>query len=139
MLVSWIQTQVFFNRYKLVFHKFVSPRKLTLSVLQACDITGGLYLKIPQKAALLQYLLVKSFRTQFYSSLPSPILKLIVFFLNSGCSCPTPSSALSCCCHHVPTWTTELRVSATETSLRLATCAQFVYQVSFNPSLNKEM
>ncbi|TNM89657.1 hypothetical protein fugu_003891 [Takifugu bimaculatus] len=27
------------------------------SVLQACDITGGLYLKIPQKAALAQYLL----------------------------------------------------------------------------------
>lgn len=27
--------------------------------LQACDITGGLYLKIPQKVALAQYLLVK--------------------------------------------------------------------------------
>lgn len=28
------------------------------SVLQACDITGGLYLKVPQMPSLLQYLLV---------------------------------------------------------------------------------
>lgn len=27
-------------------------------VLQACDITGGLYLKVPQMPSLLQYLLV---------------------------------------------------------------------------------
>lgn len=29
-------------------------------VLQACDITGGLYLKVPQMPSLLQYLLVRS-------------------------------------------------------------------------------
>lgn len=60
-------------------------------------------------------------------------------FFNSGCSCLTQSSARSCCCRHVRTWTTGLRVSAIETSSRSVTCAPFVYQVSFNPSLNKQM
>jgi len=27
-------------------------------IFQACDISGGIYLKIPQRAGLLQYLLV---------------------------------------------------------------------------------
>lgn len=34
--------------------------------LQACDITNGLYLKIPQLSGLLQYLLV-SFAIKFFS------------------------------------------------------------------------
>lgn len=113
----------------------------TLSVLQACDITGGLYLRIPQKAALAQYLLVKSVCARFSSS-PRPSLKILVptvVFFNSGCSCPTPSSARSCCCRRARTWTTELRVSAIETSSRSVTCAPSVYQVSFDPSLTKQM
>lgn len=59
-----------------------------------------------------------------------------VFFLNSGCSCLTPSSAHSWCCHHQHMWTTELRASVIEISSRSAMCALFVCQVSLIPSQN---
>lgn len=39
--------------------KSSGPCLVQMFVLQACDITGGLYLKIPQKVALAQYLLVR--------------------------------------------------------------------------------
>lgn len=35
------------------------PWQRALCVLQACDITGGMYLKVPQMPSLLQYLLVR--------------------------------------------------------------------------------
>lgn len=44
--------------YTLYLYIYIPRFALTLYVLQACDITGGLYLKIPQKIALAQYLLV---------------------------------------------------------------------------------
>lgn len=146
MRASWTWTQGFFSRY-LVFHSCFSKQnhwrhhtgEPTLSVLQACDITGGLYLKIPQKVALAQYLLVNSFCLPSTSSPRLCPEVLTVVFFNSGCSCLTPSSARSCCCRHVRTWTTGPRVSAIETSSRSVTCAPFVYQVSFNPRLNKQM
>lgn len=104
---------------------------------QACDITGGLYLKIPQKVALAQYLLV---RVQ-YSFTHLRGMGLVSFasndscfccLLSSGCSCLTPSSGHSWCCRRLHMWTTELRVSATVTSLKSVTCAQFVCPVSLN-------
>lgn len=56
---SGLLQQVF--GFPLLFLQAESLKTPTLSVLQACDITGGLYLKIPQKVALAQYLLVNSF------------------------------------------------------------------------------
>lgn len=52
--------------------------------------------------------------------------------LSSGCSCLTLSSGHSWCCRRLHTWTTELRVSATVTSLKSVMCAQFVCPVSLN-------
>lgn len=107
-------------------------------ILQACDITGGLYLKIPQKLALAQYLLVRV-QHRFphfweyclsHVSVERAALCWCWCFLFSGCSCPTLSSVHSWCCHRLHMWTTEPRVSATATSLRLVMCAQFVCQVS---------
>lgn len=57
-------------------------------------------------------------------------------FVNSGCSCPTRSSAPSWCCHSQRTSTTERRASATGTSLKLVTCAQCAYQVSLSSTSN---
>lgn len=34
-----------------------------LSVFQACDITGGIYLKVPHMPSLLQYLLVSHLKS----------------------------------------------------------------------------
>lgn len=52
-----------------------------LSLLQqGCDITGGLYLKIPQFQGLLQYLLVSSFIMEFNEAFVHSYIKCFVFF-----------------------------------------------------------
>lgn len=147
MRVSWTRTQGFFSRY-VVFHSFLQAESLKTPHWGANPLcfTGLWYYWriVPQdttescpgsvplgslSALALALLLVSVLK----------ILVLTVVFPNSGCSCPTRSSARSCCCHRARTWTTGPRVSAIETSSRSVTCAPFVYQVSFNPSLNKQM
>ena len=39
------------------------------SLIQACDITGGIYLKLPQETSLLQYMLVSLWRFCWLTSL----------------------------------------------------------------------
>lgn len=47
-----------FFRFKGVFIDVLSMEQDLGLLQQGCDITGGVYLKIPQQNGLLQYLLV---------------------------------------------------------------------------------
>lgn len=146
MRVSWTWTQAFFSRY-LVFHLFLQAESLKTphwGTNPLCFTGLWYYWRIvPQdttESCPGTVPLGKVFLCSLYLVFILKILVLtVVFSPNSGYSCLTPSSARSCCCHRVRMWTTELRVSAIETSSRSVTCAPFVYQVSFNPSLNKQM
>jgi hypothetical protein len=71
------------------------PQNVTLDVCsldrdmgllqQGCDITGGLYLRIPQLQGLLQYLLVMSqpFCDLLYPSLYLALAAFYIFFVES--------------------------------------------------------
>lgn len=119
---------------------------IIVSALQACDITGGIYLKVPHMPSLLQYLLVSHLKntsvflvcqmgniTHFtdkiiqeyqYNSQNSPLYPCSGFFSL------IKSRDHSLSFHLLFMSTTELPASVIGTSLKLATCALCACQVS---------
>lgn len=119
---------------------------IIVSALQACDITGGIYLKVPHMPSLLQYLLVSHLKntsvfflcqmwniTHFTDEVIQEYQynsQDIFLYPCSGFFSLIKSRDHSSSFHLLFMLTTELPASVIETSLKLATCALCACQVS---------
>lgn len=108
---------------------------------QASHLTGGTYLRIPKRSALLQYLMVSSTRVVSYPfSLSVSETRFDPPFVSTssiaGSRCPSSPpapSAASSCSPRKTELTSEPRASATRTSSTLGTCARCACRVSRRP------
>lgn len=118
---------------------------IMVSALQACDITGGIYLKVPHMPSLLQYLLVSDLKntSMFFVcqlwNIHFTDLIIQEYQRNSQNTSLCPCSGFfsliksrdpSLSFHLLFTLTTELPASVIATSLKLATSAPCACQVS---------
>lgn len=120
---------------------------IIVSALQACDITGGIYLKVPHMPSLLQYLLVSHlknasvffvcqiwdithFTDEIIQQYQPNSQNTPPLYPCSGFFSLIKSRDHSSSFHLLFMLTTELPASVIGTSLKLATCALCACQVS---------